>query len=195
VTSPSSDRSSVFPAIERKYGQPVSHWFELLSSLGDARYPEMMALLQGHHGFSRAHANAVVQWHRGSTSPQRFEGPQQFLTGLTLDQAATARAILAAIEQRYPHLELVMAWNQPMLRRGRDYVFGLSVATRHLTLNPWSTQVLEHFRERLAAGGHRVNKHTFVVPLGWNVDADLLCDLVGARLAEAGHPLEGHPVR
>lgn len=54
-----------------------------------------------------------------------------------------------------------MAWNQPMLRQGRAYVFGLSVATRHLTLNPWSTQVLELFRERLTA-----------------------CDLVAARLAE-----------
>jgi len=29
-----------------------------------------------------------------------------------------------------------------------------------------------------------VNKHTFVVPLDWEIDADLLGDLVAARLAE-----------
>jgi len=184
VASQSGERSAAFPAIERKHGQPMSYWFEQLAALSDARYPALMAVLQEQHGFSRAHANAVVQWHRGSTSTRRFEGPDHFLDGLRPDQATTARAVVAAIEQRHPHLELVMAWNQPMLRLGRDYVFGLSVSTRHLTLNPWSAAVLERFRERLTTSGYRVNKHTFVVPLDWEIDADLLGDLVAARLAE-----------
>jgi hypothetical protein len=35
-------------------------------------YDEQMALLQGDHGFSRAHANAVVMYTRGSTTSRRF---------------------------------------------------------------------------------------------------------------------------
>lgn len=184
MTSDSGDRSTYFPAIERKHGHPVAFWLQQLEALGPARYPEQMALLQQQHGFSRTHANAVVLWFRGSPSSKRFDSPEDFLGRLEPAAAQTARDIFTALGQRFPHLELVMAWNQPMLRLGSDYVFGLSVATGHLTLNPWSTQVLDQFRERLAADGHRVNKHTFVVPLGWVVDADLLCDLVAARLGE-----------
>lgn len=181
MSSDTDDRSSLFPAIERKHGRPIASWLELLASTGEARYPEQMALLQ-QHGFSRTHANAVVQWHRGSRSARRFAGPDAYFDGLEPAHAITARAIFAAIDRCHHDLELVMAWNQPMLRTGGGYVFGLSSSARHLTLNPWSTQVLDAFRPRLT--GLRVNKHTFVVPVGWDVDADLLCDLVAARLAE-----------
>jgi hypothetical protein len=54
------DRSQFFPAIEKKHGLPVSHWLSELSELGEAKYPEQIAYLRENHGFSQAHANAVV---------------------------------------------------------------------------------------------------------------------------------------
>lgn len=69
-----------------------------------------------------------------------------------------------------------------MLRSDGRYVFGLIASKRHLTVNPFSTDVLNRFAARLA--GYTVNKHTFRVPVGWVVDADLLCDMVAARVAE-----------
>ncbi len=176
------DRAKYFPAIERAHGQPVQHWFDLLAELGEATYAQQMALLQEGHGFSRAHANALVMTHRGSPSAKRVASPEAWFDDLAPEHAVTARAIVAAIRERFPDLELVIAWNQPMLRTDAGYVFGLSVAKHHLTCNPFSAEVLADCAPAFA--GLKVNSKTFVVPVGWEVDPDLLAALVSARLAE-----------
>ena len=178
------DRSKYFPAIERKHGQPIQHWFDLLADHGDARYDEQMALLREGHGFSQAHANAVVMTHRGSTTTRRFPDPDSYFASLDAVKAATARAIFAAIQDRVDGLELVTAWNQPMLRNEAGYVFALTAATAHLTLSPLSAAVMATFAGRL--GGLKANKKTFIVPPDWEVDAALLQAMVEARLAELG---------
>lgn len=182
MASTSGDRSQFFPAIEKKHGKPASHWLKLLKALDGRPYAEQMALLQESHGFSRAHANAVVMHFRGSTTSRRFDGPEQYFAGLTNTQADLTRAIFAAITKKYPKLELVVAWNKPILRSGDQYVFAVSAATKHLTLNPWSTDVLAAFTDEL--GDLTVNKHTFLVPLDWTVNASLLQRMAKARLAE-----------
>ena len=186
VTTAAGDRSELFPAIERKHGQPVQFWFDVLSRLGAAKYPEQVAHLRQQHGFSQAHANAVVLWHRGSTSARRFETPEEYLATLDQVRATTIRAIFAAITDRFPELELVVAWNQPMLRQGNQYVFGVSAAARHLTLGPWGNDPIARFADRLT--GYEVNKKTIKIPIDWTVDADLVCDLVATRLAEIDAP-------
>jgi len=84
--------------------------------------------------------------------------------------------------EKFPKLELVIAWNQPMLRIDGKYVFGLSASKNHLTLNPFSSDVLESMESKLA--GYKVNKTTFIVPADWKVDATLLRAIVKARIAE-----------
>jgi uncharacterized protein YdhG (YjbR/CyaY superfamily) len=182
MATTSGDRSKHFPAIERKHGQPVQHWFDLLAEHGEAKYDEQMALLREEHGFSQAHANAVVMTHRGSTTTRRFADADAYFDSLDAEKAATARAIFAAIQKRVKGLELVTAWNQPMLRNEAGYVFGLSAASKHLTLNPFSGEVMAAFAGRLV--GLKVNKHTFIVPPDWKVDAALLQAMVEARIAE-----------
>ena len=39
-----------------------------MKRLAGKRYPEQMAYLRENHGFSQAHANALVMYSRGSTS-------------------------------------------------------------------------------------------------------------------------------
>lgn len=187
---PTGDRSERFPAIERAYGQPMQVWFDELARLGSATYAEQIAHLREHHGFRQAHANAVVLWHRGSTTARRFDTPDDLLASLEPTKAGTIRAILTAITDRFPDLELVVAWNQPMLRHGTSYVFGVSAAARHLTLGPWGDDPIGRFSDRLT--GYEVNKKTIKVPVDWQVDADLLCDMVAARLAELDRPAEDH---
>lgn len=184
MATTSGDRSQQFPAIERKHGQPVQHWFDLLAEHGEAKYDEQMALLREGHGFSQAHANAVVMTHRGSTTTRRFADADAYFDALDAEKATTARAIFAAIRKRVKGLELVTAWNQPMLRTEAGYVFGLSAASKHLTLNPMSGAVMVAFADRL--DGLKVNKHTFIVPPDWKVDAALLQAMVEARIAELG---------
>ncbi len=64
----SADRSSHFPAIEKKYGKPKSYWFAVMQEMAPQKYPEQIA-----------------------------------------------------------DLELVIAWNTPMLKRDGRYIFGVSV--------------------------------------------------------------------
>jgi uncharacterized protein YdhG (YjbR/CyaY superfamily) len=53
-------------------------------------------------------------------------------------------------DQKYPDLELVIAWNQPMLKSGKHYVFGVSVATKHITIAAMGEDLIDEFRDRLA---------------------------------------------
>jgi uncharacterized protein YdhG (YjbR/CyaY superfamily) len=178
----SGDRTKFFPAIEKKHGGPISIWLDRVTELGDAKYPEQIAYLRENHGFSQAHANAVVMYVRGSTTSKRFSGPDEYFQSLDPVARTTAQAVFATITATHPQLELVVAWNQPMLRTNGAYVIGLSAATNHLMLNPFSKDVLAALADRLS--DYEVSKHTFRIPLDWKVDEELLCALVDARLAE-----------
>jgi len=182
VAATSGDRTVQFPLIERRYGHPVSFWLERLAGLDDSRYAAQMAYLQEEHGFSRAHANTVVMYARGSTSTKRFADPDAYFDSITPTQAKTARAIFTAIQKRFDDLELVIAWNQPMLRRGSKYVFGLAAASEHLLLMPWGEKVLEVAAPHL--DGLTVKKKTVQIPSNWNVDTNLLTAMVAERLRQ-----------
>lgn len=182
VGDATGDRSRHFPAIEKKHGEPIKVWIERLNDLGDAKYPEQIAYLRENHGFSQAHANALVMYVRGSASSKRFVTPEAYFKSLDPATAGTAREIFEVLGKSFPRTELVVAWNQPMLRLGTQYVFGLSAAKKHLTLNPFSSSALEECTDLLE--GYEVNKKTFKVPVGWKVNARLLRALVKARLTE-----------
>ena len=62
------DRASYFPAIEKKYGQPMAYWFDVMAELAERTYPEQISYLRENHGFTQAHANALVMYSRGSTT-------------------------------------------------------------------------------------------------------------------------------
>jgi uncharacterized protein len=133
------------------------------------------------HGFSRTHANALVMYARGSNSAKRFDDPEAYFRDLGGEREWTARAIISAVIDEFPDLELVIAWNQPMLRLGKDYVFGLSAATNHLLIASWAG-----ISDTVAAnlGGLSANKKTIRVPIGWEIDMNLLRTMVAERLAQ-----------
>ena len=79
-------------------------------------------------------------------------------------------------------MELVIAWNQPMLKLGDDYIFGLSVLKNHILMAPWSKDVLDQFQDRLE--DYKVNKKTIQIPVDWKVNAKLLQDMARARVKE-----------
>jgi hypothetical protein len=100
MSDASGDRSKFFPAIEKKHGQPVSHFLDELSELTDAKYAEQIAHLRENHGFSQAHANALVMHFRGSTSSKRFATPKQYFAQLDPLKKKTAELIFAAIKKK-----------------------------------------------------------------------------------------------
>lgn len=160
----------------------MKFWFSVMAKLEGRKYPEQIAHLRDNYGFSQAHANALVMYSRGSKSAQRFEKPADYYRTLTPQQAITVKAIIKSIQSKFPKLELVMAWNQPMLRDGTKYVFGISATKGYLLMAPWSTDVLEELRPKLE--GFKVNKKTIQIPSDWEVDSKLLHQMVKARIAE-----------
>lgn len=180
MAASSSDRSTHFPAIERKHGQPMSYWFGVMKELAGEKYADQVAYLRENHGFSQAHANALVMYSRGSTSSKRYTNYKEFLATLDADKRKTVKAIFAAISDAFPDTEIVIAWNHPMVKQGKEYLFGLSVAKEHILLAPFGG-IPKAMLPRLK--GYEVQKKTFRVPVDWQVDKKLLKDLIRARIA------------
>lgn len=55
--------ASYFPSIEKKYGQPVAHWFTLLEGQAGMKHMELVDWLKSEHGLGHGHANALVAHH------------------------------------------------------------------------------------------------------------------------------------
>lgn len=172
----SGDRTAHFPAIERKHGQPMSYWFDVMAGIADRKYPEQIAYLKENHGFSQAHANALVMYSRGSTTSRRFTDFEGYVRSLDPVQQKTVRAIYTAITKAIPRAEVVIAWNKPMVKVDGSYVFGVSALKRYLLIAPFDAQVLAQMSPRLTP--YTVNKKTVQVPSDWKVDTKLVVDMV-----------------
>lgn len=182
VAEKSGDRSSFFPAIEKKYGQPMRYWHGVMAELVDEKYAEQIAILKENHGFSQAHANALVMYSRGSKSSKRFNNLADYLASHDATTKKTVRAIFKAITDANPKMKLVIAWNQPMLKIDDKYIFGVMAGKNHILIAPWSSSVIKKFAPKLKS--FEVNKKTIRVPSDWKVDAKLLRAIVKACLAE-----------
>jgi uncharacterized protein YdhG (YjbR/CyaY superfamily) len=175
------DRERYFPLIEKKYGEKMSYWFKVMKEVEGEKYPVQIAHLKENYGFSQAHANALVMYSRGSTSSKRFETPAEFFKTVSPQQAKTMKAIFKAITTKYPQLELVVAWNQPMLKFEKHYIFGCSAATNHILIAPWDQDVLKRYTPKFK--DYKVNKKTIALPNDWEVDVKLLQAMAKDSLA------------
>ena len=179
--SKSGEREDYFPLIEKKYGEKMSYWFKVMKDLEGEKYPVQIAHLKENYGFSQTHANALVMYSRGSTSSKRFETPAEFFKTVSPQQAKTMKAIFKAITSKYPQLELVVAWNQPMLKFEKHYIFGCSAATNHILIAPWDLDVLKKYTPKFK--DYKVNKKTIALPNDWEVDVKLLQAMAKDSLA------------
>lgn len=60
VTGP----ASYFHSIEKKHGQPMQYWFDLLASVKGKKHMEQVDFLKSEHAMGHGHANAVVAYWR-----------------------------------------------------------------------------------------------------------------------------------
>ena len=160
----------------------MAYWFKVMEKLKGKKYPEQMAFLQENYGFSRSHANALVMYSRGSLSSSRHESPAAYYKSIDPLQAKTIRKIFKVIKEKYPKLEFVMAWNQPMVRIDKFYIFGVGVSKNHILINPFSKDALNTVMPKFPE--YVASKHTIRVPNDWDVNETMILRLVKARLAE-----------
>jgi uncharacterized protein YdhG (YjbR/CyaY superfamily) len=118
---------------------------------------------------------------RGSESSQRFATHADFYKSVTPVQAKTIKAIFKAITTKYPDLELVIAWNQPMVKFEKHYILGVSASTKHVLLGTWDDKVLMEFAPKFKEGN--ALKKIIQLPNDWDVDAKLIQAVVKASLA------------
>ena len=52
--------ASYFPSIEKKYGQPIQHWIDLVKGKTSLKHMEIVGWLKETHGLGHGHANAIV---------------------------------------------------------------------------------------------------------------------------------------
>jgi len=52
--------ASYFPSIEKTYGQPITHWLDLIEAQKDQSHMKIVGWLKEHHGLGHGHANALV---------------------------------------------------------------------------------------------------------------------------------------
>lgn len=160
----------------------MPYWHNVMADLAEQKYAEQIEYLRANYGFTQTHANALVMYSRGSKTARRFKTPTEYFKSLSPQQAKTVRAIFKAITTKYPDLELVIAWNQPMLKSDGKYIFGISVAKNHILLAPWSKDVIAKFTPKMK--NLDVKKKTIGVPNDWDIDEKLLQSMVKARLTE-----------
>ena len=160
----------------------MKYWFGVMKEIADRKYPEQIAFLKEEHGFSQAHANALVMYSRGSKSSRRFDDFAGFLEKHDAAKQKTVKRIFSVIKKKFPKLELVIAWNQPMLKSGNSYVFGVSVSKNHILIAPFNANVLKTMSKDLE--NYKVNKKTVQVPVDWKVDEKLLNKMIALNLKE-----------
>jgi uncharacterized protein YdhG (YjbR/CyaY superfamily) len=115
-------------------------------------------------------------------SSPKFNSVEEYLASLDHAKEKTLRSLIDFILTQFPELESKISWNVPHIHRNEKYVVGLAAYKHHLTFSPWSPRVIEDFKVRL--GTLVVFKNCFQIPVDWEIDKELVKDLVGARLAE-----------
>jgi uncharacterized protein YdhG (YjbR/CyaY superfamily) len=182
VPAKDPSREAHFPLIEKKYGEPMKYWFKVMEKIKDQKYPEQIAHLRENYGFSQNHANALVMYSRGSKTTRKYETPSDYYKSIDPVQAKTLRKVFRVLTAKFPELDLVIAWNQPMMRLDTKYVFGTSVAKNHILIAPFNASVLKKMAKDLS--DYTVNKKTVAVPNDWVVNEKLLIKMVKTVLAQ-----------
>ncbi len=54
--------ASYFPSIEKTYGKPIAHWFEVVKKAGPLEHMELVNILKTEHSMGHGHANAIVAY-------------------------------------------------------------------------------------------------------------------------------------
>ena len=113
----------------------------------------------------------------------RFSSVEEYLASLDdPTKEKTLRSVIDLILTQFPELESKISWNVPTIHRNGKYVVGVCAYKHHLTFAPWSSRVIEDFKVRL--GKFVLFKTCFQIPVDWEIDRELVKDLVRARLAE-----------
>lgn len=114
----------------------------------------------------------------------RIQDLEQYLGSITEVQARTISAIIDAARAAHPDVVVKIAWNVPQLQIDGKYVLGVSCARNHVSVAPWSADVMTRLDADLS--DYDRTENMIRVPNDWSVDAQLIAKMMDARLDELG---------
>ena len=112
----------------------------------------------------------------------KFNSVEAYLASVDSTKTKTLRSVINFILAEFPQLESKISWNVPTIHREGKYVVGVCAYKHHLTFSPFSSHVIEDFKLKLQK--FVLKKNCFHIPIDWEIDEELLKDLVQARLSE-----------
>lgn len=75
------------------------------------------------------------------------------------------------------NLNILYAWNNPMIKYKETFICGVTVAKAHYTL-AFEAEALDFFRERIIENGYGMNLKTFKIKYNQEIDFELLSQMV-----------------
>lgn len=87
------------------------------------------------------------------------------------------KEILEWTHEKFPQLEPIVKWNQPMFADHGTYIIGFSVSQKHIAVSP-EVAGMKHFTEQINQAGYTQTNNIFRI--GWNdpVDFKLLKEMI-----------------
>lgn len=85
--------------------------------------------------------------------------------------------VLSWVKNKFPNLEPVIKWNQPMFTDHDTYIIGFSVSKKHLAVAPESVTV-SHVEDDIVKAGYDYTKEIIRIPWNSHVDYQLLTKMI-----------------
>src|SRR6056297_1638296 len=87
------------------------------------------------------------------------------------------KSILDYIEKKFPNLEQVIKWNQPMFTDHQTFIIGFSVSKNHISVAPES-KTINMFRDEIVNSGYTLSKEIFRIKWDQKINYGLLENIV-----------------
>ena len=108
----------------------------------------------------------------------------EFLNGIeNREHREKVAHVLSWVHDKYPHMERVVKWNQPMFTDHGTYIIGFSVAKKHMSVAPENKAITE-FSSALEEAGYGYTNQIFHMPWDREVDYDLLKKVIDFNIED-----------
>lgn len=108
----------------------------------------------------------------------------EFINGIEdREQSEKMAEILSWVHEKYPHLERVVKWNQPMFTDHGTYIIGFSASKKHISAAPENKAIME-FSDALEKAGYGHTNQIFRIPWDEEIDYDLLEKIIDFNIED-----------
>lgn len=106
----------------------------------------------------------------------KFANLNEFYESLPEDQRVATKRFVDFVAKKYPKLELVLAWNQPMFKLGKKYLIGFMPTKKHINLLTISDDAIKYLSTEIAE--YRHGTRSISLPFDWTIDAKLIGKII-----------------